>query len=856
MAEDSSQIVLSAADRFIVEESVDELSASKFVKRAVLEIGKSLPYSLMNDMKVAVVRRLLSQSAKKMGDDISTFKETPDLPKISELKYLFTSSYSIPDSKISPEWESRYGSVVWARGISKDPWWPSYVCDPRLINPDSLGGLRKDAFNNIGKKYLVYYYGAGIHKHGFVLPMKSQMMDYFENRVELETQAQAKGKNSLDKALPLADSEAIRDAKLRVEWAQLLHEINEASKPQVKKISAQSRVSDPDLANRKRGRPRLHQRQDTDESNSDDDKDDDANGSGNDEIDFSSLENLRLKSKKRKDSAQESNGEQIVRDRQTKKLIINEQSDALVGKRGRPSISANDSSLKQEGSGGKAVEEEDTHDQPRKVGRRLSKNSDTGSKIDTKVVISVEIVESSDDSDGNSNDKNVKQNTRISGGRSSSRFTEIAARKQQSQDGLKSKNGSVKATSNEMSKREKDRILSKSSSAPKSNSSSDVEEGSVESDSRNKVKRSGRLQRSKAVASSESSSSSSSEDDGDADADEDEDEDKSATDEDEKKEKNTSGRLTSKTSPMKDSNAIKSEKGRKGRPATKNKENADSVGGKLAEIVPPRRNAKRSNDKDADSRKLSRLDDKKEQGHSDDAADEGGDEEDEGEEEQEEIEVTKTAVPVKAPTTETPFERLSRLLRLLAQYTKDGAVLLDKAFITFGKIESLSPTTAELKDSGAADRINILRKHPVTAIANRAKQLRTKWINSATKVPGAASPAFKSQEGSSLALTVTASAPPLDGLLLSSDLNSEAVKSTAVQDQPDVCATLLVSIPDASVTVTIAEDLDRLKLRSEPESESVQETAADVSESEPVVDVAFDPGNFVMLYAATLTEVP
>ena len=73
MAEDSSQIVLSAADRFIAEESVDELSAAKFVKRAVLETGKSLPYSLMNDMKIAVVRRLLSQSAKKMGDEISTF---------------------------------------------------------------------------------------------------------------------------------------------------------------------------------------------------------------------------------------------------------------------------------------------------------------------------------------------------------------------------------------------------------------------------------------------------------------------------------------------------------------------------------------------------------------------------------------------------------------------------------------------------------------------------------------------------------------------------------------------------------------------------------------------------------------
>ena len=845
MAEDSSQIVLSAADRFIAEESVDELSAAKFVKRAVLETGKSLPYSLMNDMKIAVVRRLLSQSAKKMGDDISTFKETPDLPKISELKYLFTSSYSIPDSKISPEWESRYGSVVWARGISKDPWWPSYVCDPRLINPDSLGGLRKDAFNNIGKKYLVYYYGAGIHKHGFVLPTKSQMMDYFENRVEFESQAQAKGKNSLDKALPLADSEAIRDAKLRVEWAQLLHEINEASKPQIKKSSVQSRGSDPDLANRKRGRPRLHQRQDTDESNSDDDKDDDANGSGNDEIDFSSLEDIRLKSKQRKDSAQESNGEQIVRDRQTKRSTINEQSDALVGKRGRPSISANDSSLKKEGSGGKAVEEEDGHDHPRKIGRRLSKNSETGSKVDNKVEISVGIIESSDDSDGNSNDKYVKRNSRISGGRSSSRFTEIAARKQQSQDGVKSKYDSVKVTNNEMSKRKKDRLLSKSSSAPNDNSS-DVEEGSVESDSKKKVKQRGRLQRSKAVASSESSSSSSDEDDGDADEDEDEDEDKSATDEDEKKEKKITGRLQSKTSPMKDTNASKSDKGRKGRPATQNKENADSVGGKLAEIVPLRRNAKRSNDKDADSRKLSRLDDKKEQGNSDDAADEGGDEEDEGEEEQEEeVEVTKTAVPVKALITETPFERLSRLLRLLAQYTKDGAVLLDKVFITFDKIESLSPTTAELKDSGAADRINILRKHPVTAIANRAKQLRTKWINSATKVPGAASPAFKSQDGLSVAFI--APAPPLDGRLLSADLNSEADKPGAVQDQPDVCATLLVSIPDTAVTVTIAEDLDRLKLRSEPESESVQVTAADMSESEPVVDVAFDPGNFVML---------
>ena len=173
-------------------------------------------------------------------------------------------------------------------------------------------------------------------------------------------------------------------------------------------------------------------------------------------------------------------------------------------------------------------------------------------------------------------------------------------------------------------------------------------------------------------------------------------------------------------------------------------------------------------------------------------------------------------------------------------------MLLDKALITFDKIEILSPTTAELKDSGAADRINILRKHPVVAIANRAKQLRTKWISSATKVSGHSSPGPGPGLKSVLSVeTLAAPVVPLDGHLISTASTGEVAKHTSEVHHTNEFASLLPCTSDALTAVEIVEDLDRLQLQSEPESENIKVTSPDLRESEPMVHVPFDPGTVI-----------
>ena len=607
------------------------------------------------------------------------------------------------------------------------------------------------------------------------------MMDYFENRVEFESQTSAKGKNSLDRALPLADSEAIRDAKLRVEWAQLLHEINLGSKPQIKKSAAKTNASDPYIAIRKRGRPPLQKRRETDESGGEEAEGDDIE-SGNDEIDFSASEEINQKNKKKKDNEVEI----------SKEVIINEETRLPLKKRGRNSSSSHDSKVVKEGTEREIVDLDDAANVPRKAGRRSSNTSQ--SKLTSKVIISEGKIESSDDSDGDIGEKGDNQK---SGGRSSSRFTEIASKKR-------------------------------------------LENGSV--DKEKNVKQSGRLQRSKAITSSESSSDE-----------EDEDEDKSESDDEEVTKKKTTGRLKSKATQLKDVKAPQAEKGRRGRPSLKNKESTDSLDGKAANKVPLplRRGPKRGDNEDDSSGKNMKLKVSEEQTNNDDAADEGeedDDEEGEDGEDEEEAEVTKAAVSVKPPTTETPFERLSRLLRLLAQVTKEGAVLLDKALITFDKIEILSPTTAELKDSGAADRINILRKHPVVAIANRAKQLRTKWINSATKLSGPSSPGPGPNPGLTPVLsveTLSASVVPPHGHLISATSAGEVTKQIIEVHHTNEFALLLPCTSDAPTAVEIDADLDRLQIQSEPESEVSKMTSPDLRELEPMVHVPFDPGTVI-----------
>ncbi len=56
---------------------------------------------------------------------------------------------------LPPMFTSRFGEIIWAAGGVGFGWWPACIYDPRL----TVGGARKLALKNIGKKHLVYFFG-------------------------------------------------------------------------------------------------------------------------------------------------------------------------------------------------------------------------------------------------------------------------------------------------------------------------------------------------------------------------------------------------------------------------------------------------------------------------------------------------------------------------------------------------------------------------------------------------------------------------------------------------------------------------------------------------------------------------
>ncbi len=56
---------------------------------------------------------------------------------------------------LPPMFTSRFGEIIWAAGGNGFGWWPACIYDPRL----TVGGARKLALKNIGKKHLVYFFG-------------------------------------------------------------------------------------------------------------------------------------------------------------------------------------------------------------------------------------------------------------------------------------------------------------------------------------------------------------------------------------------------------------------------------------------------------------------------------------------------------------------------------------------------------------------------------------------------------------------------------------------------------------------------------------------------------------------------
>ena len=240
------QSVLDLAEIFINNEDMENLIAGKYFKNALGAVSDSVTGAVYREIKTSAVNLLMCKAAKRMGDDISTFKLNADalISDPMELTYLYKKNFDVSDLNADADWENRYGSIVWVRNSKNDPWWPSYICNPKLLDPEVCEGLRDLAIANIGRKHLVYYYGeASKNKHGFVKPIAANMREYFECRDEFETQTAETKKKTLQRALPLADSEAVRDIDLRIEWAQLLHEMNSFTNGTKKKIKQSGSLS-------------------------------------------------------------------------------------------------------------------------------------------------------------------------------------------------------------------------------------------------------------------------------------------------------------------------------------------------------------------------------------------------------------------------------------------------------------------------------------------------------------------------------------------------------------------------------------------------------------------------------------
>jgi PWWP domain/TFIIS helical bundle-like domain len=234
-----SQSLRDAADNSIAKADLEIITASRYVKKTLLEITDLFPDDCTKEVKRNIVEYLLHSAAKKVGDDTKSFNLIPSISDVKDLTYLYTSSHDISDLTTTDEWQSLYGSVVWTKHSKSDPWWPSYVCDPRLLYPGTADDIRDLSAVNLGKKHLVYYYGeATKYKYGFAT--LSNIRDYFEYRAECETQSQETKSKTLQRALPLADSEAIRDASLRIAWVQYLHEMNIEVERLRKKIKSSS----------------------------------------------------------------------------------------------------------------------------------------------------------------------------------------------------------------------------------------------------------------------------------------------------------------------------------------------------------------------------------------------------------------------------------------------------------------------------------------------------------------------------------------------------------------------------------------------------------------------------------------
>ena len=838
-----SQSLRDAADNSIANADVKFIATSRYVKKALNEIVELFPDDCTKEVKKNIVEYLLHQAAKKIGDDPKKFNLIPPIYDVKDLGYLYTTNHDVSDLTTSEDWQSRYGSVVWAKHSKSDPWWPSYICDPRLIYPGTAEDIRDFSASNLGKKYLVYYYGeASKNKYGFA--NLTNIRDYFGSRVEFETQATETKTKTLQRALPLADSEAIRDVGLRIAWVQYLHEINlevtrlrkksksSSSKkketenlnsesldsfdeysasfkknsrllPQKKRnieiidsndrrelsieipakkkanvyktsdshgndagTSGKQREYDDSIGKRKN---RLISNKETVDSPteilsdsegrndqaakspikkkaktdySDDDLEEDGVRYIKDVVELDFVSNKSHKRKAGVRSGESDSAAESARAKHAAKVSRNSKSlssasldddedgsdsagnshAAASKKRGRPSRTSEpfipDEEEEEEeladGEEAEQVEEEYEEEEcdedevismPKKKGRKplypTGKRKPVDAtkpkkKAEMRVVIDLAVTDTLDeDSDVSPRSLNVRFSNRrsdVSVSVSSSRGKGSALPGRSRGQG-KMLASEVSVSSKDAAKGSKGRHLR--SLSTDSSDQGDVEGGNAP------LRRSSRV----GVHYEENENVELN------------DEENDEEDDGEEESLETSGVIE----VMRDQKAGKSKKpvkpqvaGKRGRPPGRS--------GSGSQLFQDNRkmNRKGSKDDDADNNESKEGEDYEAVGKGKRLVDG--------------IQEEVAAVEPKIPLNETLSERLGRLLRRLVANTKVGAVQhLEKAIITMDKIENLVLTMDELKESGAAERISVLRKHPNAAIAAKAKQLRAKWMEAARR---------------------------------------------------------------------------------------------------------------------------
>jgi len=119
---------------------------------------------------------------------------------------------------LPPMFTSRFGEIVWAWGGGSYGFWPACVYDPRL----AVGGPRKLALKNLGKKHLVYFFEC--HEAPFSVLVDSKIQGWEDGLLEeydLGKVAKAAGKArslAFEQALQAALMENDKPIEYRLDW--------------------------------------------------------------------------------------------------------------------------------------------------------------------------------------------------------------------------------------------------------------------------------------------------------------------------------------------------------------------------------------------------------------------------------------------------------------------------------------------------------------------------------------------------------------------------------------------------------------------------------------------------------------